>query len=328
MSGEAWVGGLVGLTASSGVAIDRSIATADVTGHTGVAGLVGLNHGTTRDSYASGAVRGINSFIGGLVGDQVTGAVVNSRADGAVSGEALTPAISTVASIVGGLVGRNESGARITGSVATGAVTGTASNTNSDQFGGLVGSNKGSISGSVATGAVSAGQFVGGLVGQQGIATASVTESWASGDVRAVTDASVEASGRLAGGLIGSNFGTVGASFATGNVTGVRLGRGLDRAEHRHGYRNLRHGERDGFGHAALPAHVVYQGCRWPHWACRKNWLSQRCPGQLRDGQGERKLRLQSWRPCGLRAHHLHLHEQLLGQPDFRAAGRRGGRRR
>ena len=227
VSGENWVGGLVGLTASSGVAIDRSIATADVTGHTGVAGLVGLNHGTTRDSYASGAVRGINSFIGGLVGDQVNGGVVNSRADGAVSGEALTPAISIVASIVGGLVGRNESPASITGSVATGAVTGTTSNTNSDQFGGLVGSNKGSISGSVATGAVSAGQFVGGLVGQQGIATASVTESWASGDVRAVTDASVDASGRLVGGLIGSNFGTVGASFATGNVTGYGSAGGL-----------------------------------------------------------------------------------------------------
>ena len=227
VSGENWVGGLVGLTASTGVTIDRSIATADVTGHTGVAGLVGLNHGTTRDSYASGAVRGINSFIGGLVGDQVTGEVVNSRADGAVSGEALTPAISTAASIVGGLVGRNEGLASITGSVATGAVTGTTPNTNSDQFGGLVGSNKGSISGSVATGAVSAGQFVGGLVGQQGIATASVTESWASGDVRAVTDASVDASGRLVGGLIGSNFGTVGASFATGNVTGYGSAGGL-----------------------------------------------------------------------------------------------------
>ncbi len=227
VSGENWVGGLVGLTASSGTTIDRSIATAEVTGHTGVAGLVGLNHGTTRDSYASGAVRGINSFIGGLVGDQVTGGVVNSRADGAVSGEALTPAISIVASIVGGLVGRNESPASITGSVATGAVTGTAANTNSDQFGGLVGSNKGSISGSVATGAVRAGQFVGGLVGQQGIATASVTESWASGDVRAVTDTSVDASGRLVGGLIGSNFGTVGASFATGNVTGYGSAGGL-----------------------------------------------------------------------------------------------------
>ena len=227
VSGENWVGGLVGLTASTGVTIDRSIATADVTGHTGVAGLVGLNHGTTRDSYASGAVRGINSFIGGLVGDQVTGEVVNSRADGAVSGEALTPAISIAASIVGGLVGRNEGLASITGSVATGAVTGTTPNTNSDQFGGLVGSNKGSISGSVATGAVSAGQFVGGLVGQQGIATASVTESWASGDVRAVTDASVDASGRLVGGLVGSNFGTVGASFATGNVTGYGSAGGL-----------------------------------------------------------------------------------------------------
>ena len=212
VTGTIDVGGLVGQTA--GGMIDRSIATANVAGTVrSVGGLVGFNTVPIRDSYASGAVQGANSpdfsrSIGGLVGANHGGQVINSRADGDVS----VPVGQ--GDSIGGLVGDIAHGS-VTGSIATGAVTGTSA---SASLGGLVGQNGGSISGSAATGAVSGGQRVGGLVGWNRTATSSVTESWASGDVSANTLASVSESGREVGGLAGWNGGTVGASFATGNV--------------------------------------------------------------------------------------------------------------
>ena len=256
VSGASWVGGLVGVNkdaqADGSNPITRSSATASVTG-TGInvgglvgqgdgpisdssatgsvtstaptsnqtGGLVGYNSGVIRDSYASGAVRsgasGTYGGVGGLVGlNLAAGEVIDSRADGAVG------AVS--ADYVGGLVGNNNGA--IAGSVATGAVTGNAS---SRFLGGLAGSNLGSISGSATTGAVSGGSYLGGLVGFNGGSGGSktITESWASGAVTAIADATVSGSGTRVGGLTGHNDGLVGASFATGNVTGVGAAGGL-----------------------------------------------------------------------------------------------------
>ena len=209
VTGAKWVGGLVG---TNGNTIDRSIATASVLGTEVVGGLVALNGSPIRDSYASGAVRGSSFNTGGLVGqNEPGGQVINSRADGAVDG----------ASEVGGLVGYNNRGS-VSGSIATGAVTG-----NSSSVGGLVGGNQGSISRSAATGAVSGGRAVGGLVGTVVLIMASITESWASGDVSANTLEAEDGSGTGAGGLAGLNNGVVGASFASGNVSGYGAVGGL-----------------------------------------------------------------------------------------------------
>ena len=208
VTGADQVGGLVGENHESG-AIKRSIATANVIGTGGDAGgLVGWTRGPIRDSYASGAVQG-HSYVGGLVGRNAGGEVINSRADGAVS-----VADGGTGEFMGGLVGLIVSGS-VTGSVATGAVTGPAT---SGPVGGLVGQNQGSISRSAATGAVSGGRNVGGLVGN--VATNGyVVESWASGAVSGTSWG--------VGGLVGVNLGgTVGASFATGNVTGHWTGPG------------------------------------------------------------------------------------------------------
>ena len=89
VTGTIDVGGLVGQT--EGGMIDRSIATANVAGTVrSGGGLVGFNTVPSRDSYASGAVQGANSpnfsrYIGGLVGNNAGGQVINSRADGDVS---------------------------------------------------------------------------------------------------------------------------------------------------------------------------------------------------------------------------------------------------
>ena len=226
------VGGLVGTNVDDEDRhnrIDRSIATANVMG-TGTAngtgqhvgGLVGVSYGPIRDSYASGAVRG-NHQVGGLVGHNTAGVhssggrVFDSRADGDVgAGNA-----AVAADRMGGLVGYSDG--RIVGGVATGAVTGSAA---SSALGGLVGQNAGSINDSAATGAVSGGQTVGGLVGYVAT-TGTVTESWTSGAVTAIALASALQSGTNVGGLVGWSDGTVGASFATGNVTGVGSAGGL-----------------------------------------------------------------------------------------------------
>ena len=224
VSGVSWVGGLVGSNneqqADGSNTIDRSTATASVTGtdsgsSLNVGGLVGWNNGPVRDSYAGGAVQGW-SQKGGLIGTNAAGGrVTDSRADGAVGSS------TTAGNTTGGLVGLNKGA--VAGSVATGAVSGSAAST---ALGGLVGRNSGPISSSAATGVVSGGHQVGGLVGY-GAYAGSVTESWAGGAVSAISLPDVSLSGTLVGGLVGWNDGAVGASFATGNVTGADGAGGL-----------------------------------------------------------------------------------------------------
>ena len=223
VTGAHAVGGLVGSNydphADGTNTIDRSTATADVTGNASpqalnTGGLVGWNNGPVRDSYAGGAVQG-ETQMGGLVGTNDGGDVINSRASGAVGDSSLA------GNMRGGLVGLNKG--TVTGSVATGAVSGSSA---SVALGGLVGRNAGAISGSAATGVVSGGHQVGGLVGFARTG-GSVTESWAGGAVSASTATTISRSGTYVGGLIGWNEGTVGASFASGDVTGAGSAGGL-----------------------------------------------------------------------------------------------------
>ena len=223
VTGAHVVGGLVGANndqqADGSNAIDRSTATANVMStavmSVNTGGLVGWNNGPIRDSHANGAIRGVTQ-VGGLIGsNDAGGRVIDSRADGAVGDS--TKAVNTI----GGLVGLNKGA--VAGSVATGTVRGSGG---SNTLGGLVGRNEGPISGSAATGAVSGGSRVGGLVGY-GAYAGSVTESWARGAVSAIPLADISESGTMVGGLVGWNDGTVGASFATGNVTGAGSAGGL-----------------------------------------------------------------------------------------------------
>jgi trimeric autotransporter adhesin len=195
-------GGLVG---QNGGAISNSYATGNV--HAGygnsVGGLVGTNTsaGTISNAHATGTVTGSQeNASGGLVGTNA-GAVSQSYASGAVSvGGANYQGIDT-----GGLVGSNTG--TITTSYASGAVS--APNTNQMNTGGLVGYNNGGISASYATGTVSGYNNVGGLVGNNDTA-GTVSASFASGNATA--------SNVAAGGLVGSNYGAVSSSHATGTV--------------------------------------------------------------------------------------------------------------
>ena len=87
--------------------------------------------------------------------------------------------------------------------------------------GGLVGKNRGTVIASYASGNVSGDIVVGGLVGRsgRGKGTGTVRDSYAT--------VTVSAAQYSAGGLVGSNGGTIISSYATGNVTGDRQVGGL-----------------------------------------------------------------------------------------------------
>ncbi len=184
-------GGLVGW--NNGGTITNSYAAGSATA-TNVAGvLVGINSGTITNSYAMGFVSAASWYAGVLVGIN-SGTITNSYATGSATGN----------SRLGGLVGVNEGS--ILNSYATGNITAT-----NNYAGGLVGVNEGSILNSYATGNVTAtNSYAGGLVGHNVNVTATITNSYAIGNVEG---------GREVGGLVGfNNVGTITNSYATGNV--------------------------------------------------------------------------------------------------------------
>lgn len=223
VTGSFNVGGLVG--ASWGATVVRSHATGTVLGTgSAVGGLIGeVNGASTRnskvsDSYATGNVIGADpgnwmaSRVGGLVGDNYNGQIVNSHATGNVSGGIH----------LGGLVGTsngsgNTSTALIENSYASGTVAGeyvspNGVDTGSSTFvGGLLGFGLYTmIRDSYATGAVSAGDIVGGLVGR--FNRGQIVRSYATGPVLV--------GNFYAGGLVGEMLSSqIIDSYATSSIT-------------------------------------------------------------------------------------------------------------
>ena len=177
-----------------------------------VGGLVAYNTGAIIASHAGGDVDGGDGnldYVGGLVGNNISGTITASYATGDADGG------NGEYDSVGGLAGSNSSGT-ITASYATGDADG--GNGIFDSVGGLVGGTNGTITASYATGdADDSGNYgnVGGLAGKNngGI----ITASYATGDA----DGGVGDDDRV-GGLVGSNNhrGTITASYATGNADG------------------------------------------------------------------------------------------------------------
>ena len=112
-----------------------------------------MNAGTISEAYATGAVSGSASEVGGLVGYS-SGTINDAYATGAVT------AGGSSSTYIGGLVGYGSG--TISNVFATGAVSG------KDIVGGLAGVSYGTISGAYATGAVSGSGSAGGLVGGSG----------------------------------------------------------------------------------------------------------------------------------------------------------------
>jgi hypothetical protein len=167
VTGFEHVGGLVGDN-NAGAHIDDSYAEGDVANSANasedVAGFVGLNQGTVRRCYTTGAVWGTR-HCGGFVGENDNGVISDCYATGNV----------TVAGFIGdreesgGFVGQNETaGALITRCYATGNLLGF----NGVRIGGFVGdnANNGNITNSFATGTTQSGAH--GFFGRQNAAFA------------------------------------------------------------------------------------------------------------------------------------------------------------
>jgi filamentous hemagglutinin family protein len=169
-------------------------------------GLVGVLGGSLSNSHASGDVTGSYS-VGGLVGYEAAGSITKSYATGSVSGP-------VGSSDIGGLVGFSYGA--ITHSYYLGTVTGDTA------VGGLVGANYGSITTSHAAASVSGNTQVGGFVGFNGknfYAVGSIDTSNATG--------SLTATGNSAGGLVGTNYGSITASYAHASLAGADMTGGL-----------------------------------------------------------------------------------------------------
>ena len=182
--------GLFGYVGTGGRVERLGVRDVNVTGSSGIGGLVGRNYGTISASYATGSSNG-----GGLVG----------RNYGTISASYATVSVAGA----GGLVGVNNG--TISASYATGPVTGR--HDVRTLVGGLAGYNYGTINASYATGSVTsspAAGTAGGLVGSNYGGT--ISASYATG--------SVTSSGP-SGGLVGYNYdGTISASYWDTETTG------------------------------------------------------------------------------------------------------------
>ena len=130
----------------------------NVSGDRYVGGVVGYNNGGTVTGCifsGSGSVSG-KSSVGGVVGENrySNGVVENCHNAGKVSGS----------NTVGGVVGRNNSNGTVTNCTNTGNVSGPDSGIDSN-VGGVVGDNRGSVENCYNIGEVSGDWYVGGIVG-------------------------------------------------------------------------------------------------------------------------------------------------------------------
>ncbi len=87
VSGNQYVGGLAGASPGNYLQISKSYSSSSVHGNWGVGGLVGMMYGSISDCYAAGNVTGNSESkrIGGLVGEPY-GSITNSYSYGFVSG--------------------------------------------------------------------------------------------------------------------------------------------------------------------------------------------------------------------------------------------------
>src|SRR5215211_5188064 len=207
-------GGLVGHNsgvithATANVAVSVGNGTTESGGFNYAGGLVGINTGTIAQSSVGDPESptlvggGLNSFVGGLVGQNGSGQPGGAGLIESSSASAFVRGFGSV----GGLVGFNAAGATITGSTVTDGLVFTAG---SGFAGGLVGQNEGLIVSSSASGQVAGiGGASLGFFESFSLSRASFTL------IQPGTFVSI-------GGLVGFNQGTVQDSSASASVFGL-----------------------------------------------------------------------------------------------------------
>ena len=208
-----YTGGLIGSLSLSGAAtstLDGSSSTGSVSGGGYVGGLVGYHYATAASSISNSYTEGNitgTSSVGGLVGNNYYAGVTNSHVIGTVRAN----------DTGGGLIGYNVD-APVSNSYMTGNMIATSTGGN---IGGLIGYNYGAlatVNNSYVSGAVdgtptstTGGSNVGGLLGYN--YAGAISNSHASGEVSGASSI---------GGLVGYNTtAPISNSYATGNVNGL-----------------------------------------------------------------------------------------------------------
>jgi hypothetical protein len=198
--------GLFGYVNTGGQIKNLGLENVDVNTADGISvgGLVGYNDGgMIINCYSTGSVSGY-AWVGGLVGISY-GPITNCYSKGSVSGE------RSYESVVGGLVGGNY------GTIAN--CCSTCSISGIDIVGGLVGYNAdGTITDSYSEGSVDGNDVVGGLVGYHSSGT--ITNCSSTGNVSGTT---IGSSGTMVGGLVGENYDTITNCYSTGNINGTAI---------------------------------------------------------------------------------------------------------
>jgi len=164
-----------------------------------VGALVGENNGTITGCYAHGGCVSGRRYVGGLVGVNYIGKIINCYSTGRVSGN---KSGFSASKYIGGLVGFGPGS--ITRCYAGAVVTG------DEYVGGLTGYASGAITESYASGSVTGGSYVGGLVGNK---SGLITNCYS---LASVTGRSP------VGGLVGYNYsGTITSCYAASKVNGM-----------------------------------------------------------------------------------------------------------
>jgi hypothetical protein len=196
--------GLFGYICTGAQIRNLGIEDVNINGSYYVGGLVGGNYGgSIINCHSTGMVSGFDN-IGGLVGCNNTGSITNSYSTGAVSGY----------HNIGGLMGGNYGYSTVTSCCSAGSVSGYS---DSQYIGGLIGcSDRSNIQNCHSTATVSGvsnSRYIGGLVGYCNYG--SVTNSYSTGNVSGDSDS------RCIGGLVGDNYGSITDSYSTGTVSGA-----------------------------------------------------------------------------------------------------------
>lgn len=230
--------------------------TVTLTGENGNAGgIVGVNNsgsfsvtdettGSTNDGVLTGGIYDVestgtvivgnanavaNAVAGGLVGTN-NGGLANSFSDSAVTSNTGTDAG------LGGVVGVNTEKGEVQYVDSLGVTNG--GDTGSSNIGGVIGINNGNLYSAYNESIVSGSDNVGGIIGENNGGNNYTNNDgvivWSKGNVGNVVNAtSVTSSGNYAGGLVGSNIGTVENGRNNGTITGTNYVGGMvgDNAE-------------------------------------------------------------------------------------------------
>ncbi|WP_254863477.1 GLUG motif-containing protein [Halovivax gelatinilyticus] len=188
VTGDDDVGSLSGQ--NYGTVSDVSMST-DVTGSGTTGGVIGWNYGgTITGATVEGTVfseqDGVNTHVGGIVGDHQRGASIDSSSftNGTVDGD--NEEIGGIAGQLGGPPG-------YTSSITNSSANGTIGNEDADSVGGLVGDGRGDFFDSYSTATVRGNDTVGGVIGYGG--NSDIERTYAVGEV--------DGDGDDVGGLVG-----------------------------------------------------------------------------------------------------------------------------